>query len=89
MQSGKPSRYWAYVDKVMKDTPPLYEIPEYYREQAGIFHTWFRILKIEEADKNVMSACTVASSGAPLSLTSRSSMSPYFIIEYAEDGGNK
>lgn len=89
IHSGKSSRYWAYVDKVMKDTPPIHEIPEYYREQAGIFHTWFRILKIEEAEKNVMAACTVASSGAPLSLTSRSSMSPYFIIEYTGDDSRK
>ena len=82
IHSGKPSRYWAYVDKVIKDTPPLHEIPEYYREQTGSFHTWFRVLRIEEAEKNVMAACTVVSSGAPLSMTSRSSMSPYFIIEY-------
>lgn len=85
IHSGKSSRYWAYVDKVIKDTPPLHEIPEYYREQAGIFRTWFRVLRFEEAEKNVMAACTVASSGAPLSTTSRSSMSPYFIIEYTRD----
>lgn len=86
IHSGKSSRYWAFVDKVIKETPPLSEIPEYYRNQAGLFHTWFRVLRIEEAEKGVMSACTVASSGAPLSMTSRSSMSPYFIIEYAKDG---
>ena len=85
IHSEKTSRYWAYVDKVIKDTPPLNEIPEYYREQTSMFHTWFRVLKIEEAEKNVMAACKVASSGAPLSVTSRSSMSPYFIIEYAKD----
>ena len=88
IHSGKSSRYWAYVDKVIKSTPPLNGIPEYYREQAGIFHTWFRVLRIEEAEKNVMASCTVASSGAPLSIVSRSSMSPYFIIEYTEDGDN-
>ena len=86
IHSGKSFRYWAYIDKVQKNTPLLSEIPEYYREQAGIFRTWFRVLKIEEADKSVMSACTVASSGAPLSMTSRSSMNPYFIIEYSEGG---
>ena len=62
-------------------------IPEYYREQASDFKTWFRVRKIEEAAKNVMSDCKVASSGALLSLASRSSMSPYFIIEYA--GGDE
>lgn len=89
IHSGKSSRYWAYVDKAIKETPPLHEIPEYYREQASFFHTWFRVLRIEEAEKNVMAACTVASSGAPLSITSRSSMSPYFIIEYTENGGKQ
>lgn len=86
IHSGKTARYWAYIDQVAKVLPPLDAIPAYYRDQADNFHTWFRVQKIEEADKCVMSLCTVASSGAPLSMTSRSSMSPYFIIEYAEDG---
>ena len=41
---------------------------------------------IEEANKNIMSLCKVASSGALLSMASKSSMSPYFIIEYDEGG---
>ena len=86
IHSGKAERYWAYIDKTSKETPALEDIPEYYRDQAKLFRTWFRIKEIEVAEKNVMSACTVASSGAPLSLTSRSSMSPYFIIDYAEGG---
>lgn len=86
IHSGRTARYWAYIDKILKSTPPLGDIPEYYREQAGIFKTWFRVKRIEEAEKGVMSSCTVASSGASLSLTSRSSMSPYFIIEYSEGG---
>lgn len=86
IHSGKAARYWAYIDKVSKDTPALEDIPEYYRGQAGIFHTWFRVKRIVEADRSVMSECKVASSGALLSMTSRSSMSPYFIIEYTESG---
>ena len=86
IHSGKAARYWAYIDQVVKGTPPLEDIPAYYRNQADSFHTWFRILKIEEADKHVLSLCTVASSGAPLTMASRSSMSPYFIIVYADDG---
>lgn len=82
IHSGKTSRYWAYIDKVQKEIPTLKDIPEYYRDQAGLFHTWFRVTKIEEAEKTVMAQCVVASSGAPLSMTSKSSMSPYFIIEY-------
>lgn len=84
IHSGKTSRYWAYIEEVTKDMPPKMEIPEYYREQAGIFKTWFKVFRIDEADKSVMSKCKVVSSGAPLSLTSRSSMSPYFIINYEE-----
>lgn len=86
IHSGKAFRYWAYIDKVSKETPALNEIPEYYRDQAEIFKTWFRVRKIEEAEKGVMSSCIVASSGTSLSLASRSSMSPYFIIEYTECG---
>ena len=82
IHSGKSARYWAYIDKISKETPPVEEIPEYYREQAKEFKTWFRVWKIELADKNVMASCTVTSSGAPLSMASRSSMSPYFIITY-------
>lgn len=82
IHSGRTARYWAYIDKVQKEIPKLVDIPEYYRNQAGLFKTWFRVTKIEEADKTVMAHCVVASSGAPLSRTSKSSMSPYFIIEY-------
>lgn len=32
-----------------------------------------------------MSKCVVISSGKPLSLASRRSMSPYFIIDYQEE----
>lgn len=85
IQSGRSSRYWAYIDKITKETPPASEIPEYYRDQAGIFKTWFRVEKFVEADKNVMSNCIVASSGASLSLASRHSMSPYFIIDHADE----
>lgn len=83
IHSGRASRYWAYIDRIIKNTPPLTEIPEYYRDKAEIINTWFRVTKIEDASKGVMAACTVASSGAPLTMTSRSSMSPYFIIEYS------
>ena len=85
IHSGKLFRYWAFIDKISKEIPPLNDIPAYYRNEADRFRTWFRMVKIEDADKRVMSACTVASSGAPLSMVSRSSMSPYFIINYDEN----
>lgn len=84
IHSGKADRYWAYIDRISKDVPPLEEIPAYYRDQAQAFRTWFRITKIVEADRNVMSSCTVSSSKASLSLSSRQSMSPYFIIETSD-----
>ena len=86
IHSGKSSRYWAYIDQMIKHTPPLEDIPDYYRNQAENFRTWFRVLKIEEAEKNVMAACSVLSSGVLLSVASKSSMSPYFIINYTEGG---
>ena len=45
IHSGKTDRHWAYVDKVLKETPPVQDIPEYYREMADNFHTWFRVYK--------------------------------------------
>lgn len=89
IHSGKSARYWAYIDKISRDIPDLAAVPEYYRDQAGIFRTWFRVLRFEEAEKNVMAACTVSSSGAPLSVTSRHSMSPYFIIDCADQTKNE
>ncbi len=82
IHSGKSSRYWAYIDKISKEKPEQKDIPSYYRDQADNFHTWFRIIRFEEADRNVLSSCFVTSSGAALSTASRSSMSPYFIIKY-------
>ena len=86
IHSGKTARYWAYIDQITKETPLQEDIPEYYRYQAETFHTWFRVRRIEEAEKGVMGICTVASSGTVLSLASRRSMSPFFIIEYSEGG---
>ena len=82
IHSGKSARYWAFIDKISRETPELEGIPDYYRCQVELFHTWFRVIRIVEAEKGVMSSCKVSSSGALLSTTSRSSMSPYFIIEY-------
>ena len=38
--------------------------------------------RFEKAEGDVMAKCKVASSGDSLSYVSKSSMSPYFIIEY-------
>lgn len=85
IHSGKTGRYWAYVEKIQYDIPPKHEIPAYYRENAGVFKTWFKVTRIEEASKEILRACTVASSNRPLSEVSKSSMSPYFIINVEEE----
>lgn len=81
IHSGKSSRYWAYIDAAQRATPPLDEIPSYYRHMAQDFKFWFRVVDIEKAESDVMQKCKVASSGETLTFASKSSMSPYFIID--------
>lgn len=85
IHSGKLDRYWAYVEKVQHEMPPREAIPEYYRDNAGIFKTWFKVKDIKLAARNVLGQCVVASSQRPLADVSKSSMSPYFIIETKEN----
>lgn len=82
IHSGGQERYWAHVDAIQRDEPKLSEVPSYYRSMAEKFKCWFRVTEFTKADKNVMSNCTVVSSGKRLTDASRRSMSPYFIIEY-------
>ena len=81
IHSGKAMRYWAFISDVQRETPPLKEIPEYYRYSTEKFKTWFKIIRFEQAPKDVMSKCYVASSKSMLNEASKHSMSPYFIIE--------
>ena len=83
--SGKAGRYWTYIGKIQYEVPPKQDILSYYRDNAGIFKTWFKVIRIEEAPKGILGACTVASSSRPLSEVSKSSMSPYFIINVEEE----
>ena len=85
IHSGQFARYWAYIDKTLNEVPELDGIPEYYRDRAGDFKSWFRVVWFEEAPKDILSHCFVASSHALLSNASRHSMSPYFIFD-VEDG---
>lgn len=85
IHSGRTGRYWAYIEKIQYDVPPKQDIPSYYRDNAGIFKTWFKVTRIEEASKGILGMCTVASSSRPLSEVSKSSMSPYFIINVEEE----
>ena len=81
IHSGATQRYWAFIDKIEYSIPLLQEIPEYYRDRAAEFKTWFRVRSFILAPKDILSHCIVASSGVSLSQASRHSMSPYFIIE--------
>lgn len=82
IQSGGQRRYWAYIEEIKREAPPLNEIPMYYRNIASKIRCWIKIIEIREAANNVVSRCTVVSSGKSLTEASRSSMSPYFIICY-------
>lgn len=81
IHSGTAKRYWAKVDKIQYDIPLLNEIPEYYRDRAKEFKTWFRVVQFQIAPGDILSHCIVLSSGHTLSQASRHSMSPYFIIK--------
>ena len=83
IHSGGQDRWWAHIVDIQRTTPPLEEIPDYYRNKANDFGCWFKVKSFERADSKVMSQCIVASSGKSLSSASRHSMSPYFIIDYA------
>ena len=85
ISSGKSDRYWAHITDISKITPPKEGIPEYYREFAGTFKTWFKITEFEHAPKDIMKKCFVVSSGNVLCDVSKHSMSPYFIIDYKEN----
>lgn len=85
IHSGRSSRYWAFVSRIQRETPDTGIIPAYYRNIADKFGCWFLVKRITQAPSNVMSQCTVVSSGELLSNVSKHSMSPYFIIEYAEE----
>lgn len=81
IHSGASQRYWAIIDKIEYTIPSLQEIPEYYRNRAVEFKTWFRVKSFTLAPKDILSHCFVSSSGTSLSQASKHSMSPYFIIE--------
>ena len=86
IHSGRQERYWAHVRSISREVPDVSLIPTYYRGNAPKFGCWFEVTRFERAANDVMSRCVVASSKKPLTAASRYSMSPYFIIDYEEDG---
>lgn len=85
IRSGKTERYWGYFEEISKEMPSE-GIPDYYKDMADRFHTWFKFIKIEPAPKDVISCCTVISSNQPLGTSSKYSANPCFYIEYNEKG---
>ena len=85
IHSGGTRRFWAYVDALQKETPDPEAIPYYYRDKACDFGFWFRVRRFDVAPKDVMATCIVPSSGNKLSIASRRSMSPYFIIDAPDE----
>lgn len=81
IHSGGTKRYWAYIDKISKEKPSFDEFPQYYHDTSDNFKTWFKVTDFEEAPKNIMGICKVASSGAVLGEASKHSISPYFVID--------
>ncbi|RHO30990.1 hypothetical protein [Roseburia sp. AM16-25] len=88
IHSGKTKRYWVYISEIKLEIPDLSFVPEYYRNIASKFGGWFKIIRINEAPRDVLTNCVVASSGAVLGDASKHSMSPYFIINVGEKAGD-
>lgn len=80
IRSGHIERYWAYISEISREKPNYKEFPEYYHNISDKFNTWFKVVKFEEAPKNIMSHCYIESSNNTLAVASKASMSPYFII---------
>lgn len=87
IHSGAIERYWVYFNEISRERPEYEDFPTYYHSLADNCKSWFRVNRIEPAEKGVVGKCKVISSGAVLSEASRHSMSPYFIIEFEETGG--
>lgn len=82
IKSGFPDRYWAYFEEIIKEKPlDINAIPEYYRNDTEKVKCWFKIVRIERAENNVMLKFIISSSKMPLSEASKHSLNPYFVIE--------
>lgn len=82
VHSGKSDRYWLTIEKISTIRPSFDEFPEYYHDKVSNVKTWLKITNIEEAERNVISKCTLESNKRPLAEVSKASMSPYFIVNY-------
>ena len=85
IKSGSVERYWLHFTQYQEELPELNGIPEYYRNSSDDIKCWFKVVRFERAEKDVLSKCFVISSGDCLSNASKHSMNPYFKIEYRGD----
>ena len=85
IKSGSVERYWLHFTSYQESIPELDKIPEYYRNNCNDIKCWFKVIRFERAEKDVLSKCFVLSSGDCLSNASKHSMNPYFKIEYRGD----
>ena len=53
IRSGKAERYWAYIEAIQYAVPNKETIPEYYRDTAGIFKTWFKVKSFKKGAFNI------------------------------------
>ena len=84
IHSSGLDRHWAYIEEISKEIPKK-RIPSYYVDMAYKFKTWFKITKIEEAPRDIMSKCYVISSKSVLSEASKYSMNPCFYITIEDE----
>lgn len=82
IKSGSIERYWMHFAAHQENVPELDKIPNYYRHNCNDIKCWFKVVRFEKAEKDVLSKCFVLSSGDCLSKSSKHSMNPYFKIEY-------
>lgn len=85
IKSGGQERYWAYVDTISRTAPPQNSMPQYYWHLRDEICCWLKIRSFEPAPKDIMMKCIVISSGRSLSMVSKSSLSPFFIINVPID----
>ena len=84
IHSAKSDRYWLNVEEISNVKPPFTDFPSYYADKTDHIKTWFKVTSIENAPSDVLSKCALVSNGRPLAEVSKSSMSPYFIINFID-----
>ena len=85
IKSGSVERYWVHFTAHQESLPESEKIPEYYRNNCDDIKCWFKVIRFEKAEKDVLSKCFVLSSRDCLSNASKHSMNPYFKIDFIDE----